>query len=189
MSIRAAIESIIRDAMVTALHLCTVEAVDAATLTCDAKPLTGGPVFYKVKLRASEDGKDKGLVLLPKIGSVVVIGLLSKGGNAVLLASTDITAAAIRTEAGFVEITETDIVHLNGDSHKAVLGDQLNTNLGSIIDQLTQVTISISLIASTISGMFPPLVSVPGQMAGIGVTLNGIKTALEGQLSNKVKLS
>lgn len=56
---------------------CEVLEVDETARTCDVQPYDGTAIIYGVRLQAIE-GSEKGLVIVPKIGSGVLVVFISK---------------------------------------------------------------------------------------------------------------
>lgn len=54
----------------------TVEKVNGDV--CTVNPADGGPKFHKVRLKPSVDGKDFGVIIIPKIGSSVIVSPFGK---------------------------------------------------------------------------------------------------------------
>ena len=58
-----------------ALVRCTVGSVDEGQQTCNLQPLNGDAEIFDVKLKATLDGLENGMVVFPKVGSQVIVGL------------------------------------------------------------------------------------------------------------------
>ncbi len=69
------------------LHICTVDAVDRSARAADCTPLDGGSPLLGCNLQACQ-GSGHGMVLYPKVGSYVLVGLLG-GMDAGLVLLTD----------------------------------------------------------------------------------------------------
>lgn len=66
--------------MPVAAFPATVNAVDEGELTCTVES-PDGLELYDVRLRATLDGDNTGIVVLPKVGSSVIVGSLGSGDN------------------------------------------------------------------------------------------------------------
>ena len=64
----------------------TVLAVNRDAATCDVQPLdTTAPEFFDVRLRAVDDEQLSGLILWPRVGSIVLVGLVDNDRNTAFL--------------------------------------------------------------------------------------------------------
>lgn len=77
MTIRAALMKLMQQSKPMHTVLCKVEAVDITEATCDAAPVDGSPIYYKVRLRATIDSSQAGIIIIPVIGSYVLVGCIS----------------------------------------------------------------------------------------------------------------
>ena len=64
--------------------ICKVKSVDEANFTCECEPIDGSADFFGVLLNAD---KKKGFVLVPKVGSFVVISQMSETTSCVVMVS------------------------------------------------------------------------------------------------------
>ena len=89
------------------LHTATVVSVDESDMTCEVD-LTTAANIPGARLRAAIDSVAKGLLIVPKVGSVVVIARLEgKIEGSCVVSYTQIQSINIVTE---------DLLKLNGDS-------------------------------------------------------------------------
>lgn len=73
--VRREIKRMIESMMVVPAMFATVESVDRDKLLIDVKPLDDSPTIFDVRLGISIPGQPKaGLVMIPKVGSQVIIG-------------------------------------------------------------------------------------------------------------------
>ncbi len=77
MTIRASLLQLVNESKPMHTVLCKVEAVDTNQATCDAAPVDGSPIYYKVRLRATIDSAQTGIIIIPVIGSYVLVGCIS----------------------------------------------------------------------------------------------------------------
>ena len=61
--------------------VATVKSVDRQELSCDVEPLDGGADMFDVRLRAALDTERGGLVLLPTVGSTVLVSAINDNWN------------------------------------------------------------------------------------------------------------
>lgn len=76
-----------------------VVAVDAETV--DVDPIDGGPTLYNVRLRPTEDNSDLGIVPMPAMGSLVLVGLLHNNPNSAFVTlASKCTSYKMQMESG-----------------------------------------------------------------------------------------
>jgi hypothetical protein len=100
--------------------LCKVVKVNKDARTCDVEPLDGTATIFDVRLQAFQDDTE-GVVLYPKMSSMVVVTLLNN-------------------ETGYVSLTsEVDYVQFkNGGVDLRTELDKMFDLMGSLIDLLTK---------------------------------------------------
>jgi hypothetical protein len=82
MSLRAIIQQIVREQLPVQVFPATVTSVNRAEACFDAQPIdTAAPELFDVRLRAVDDDTATGLIIWPKEGSVVLIGLINNDLN------------------------------------------------------------------------------------------------------------
>ena len=78
--------------------VAVVQEVDREKLTCDVVPVGGGADIFDVRLRAATNGDRGGLVLMPKVGSVVVVATINNNWNSAYLALvSEVDSVTIKT--------------------------------------------------------------------------------------------
>lgn len=65
---------------------CKVEAVDEALMTLSAKPIDGSAMFKNVRLSASIDSSEEKIILIPKVGSWVLVARILNDDKATYVA-------------------------------------------------------------------------------------------------------
>jgi len=75
--VKKLIEGLARKQVAIITVAATVTAVNLESLTCDADPLDGGAAYFDVRLRSVVDDSEGGLVVIPKVGSTVLISLIN----------------------------------------------------------------------------------------------------------------
>lgn len=127
-----------------------VKSVNETDLTCDVED--SELEIYDVRLRATVDGADDGFVLLPAVGSWVLVGNIgnSPGEYAVILAS-EITKAAFKVGQSTWLIDEDTVTAQRGFTAVKVESDgvriernsvSLKTAIDSLIDQIKLITVT-----------------------------------------------
>jgi hypothetical protein len=155
--------------------LCTVDAVNATERTADVTPVDGRASVYGVRLQAAIGGEN-GVLLLPKVGSLVVVTFMGFAEAYVALAS----------ELDQVLIFATDI-QLGGDQgEKAVLGETLNSHLGELNQGLADTLMHLSTFASTqaaaSAGVLAPLAAGYSALLASVTALQATVAAWEAKL-------
>lgn len=136
--------------------VCLVDQVNITERSVDVSPANGDAPIYSVRLQ-SLMGQERGVVVVPKKGSYVVVTFLARNDAYVALCE----------EVDQVLIYADDI-QLGGDNgEKAVLGETLNDNLaelnGNLSDLLTHLTTYATAQAAASIGALAPL--APGYSA------------------------
>ena len=107
MSIKTAILAIVKSELKSTLLTGKVVSVDESNMTCEID-LIDAPNIYDVRIRAVIDEVAKGLLILPKIGSVVVIALIDNK----ITSSTIVKYSEVESIKWIC-----DDIQLNGDSN------------------------------------------------------------------------
>lgn len=98
MSLKLLIQKMVEDKIKFVLQVGKVKAFDPATMTCTVD-LTTGPDILNVRVKASITDDAKGILIRPKVDSIVVVGLLDNNdASAVILAYTEIDTLKWVTE-------------------------------------------------------------------------------------------
>ena len=93
---------------------CTVDSVDASNDTIDCTPVGDGAEFLGVSLRANIDETHTGFINYPKVGSVVVVGLIEPTSfSAVVLACSEIEKTVLKIN-GTTQEWNSDLIEMNG---------------------------------------------------------------------------
>lgn len=93
------LEQMMKDVIRTSLMKATVTAVDRSGFTCDVQPVDGSAEVFDVKLRGIQAGDESSLILFPKVGAFVLIGMVS-ATDAYLLQASELDGFIIK-QAGF----------------------------------------------------------------------------------------
>lgn len=108
--------------------VATVTAVDTAERTCDVQPVNGDAEIFRVRLQAAING-DSGAVMIPTVGSEVVVTFLNEKTGYVALCS----------ELDRVELVVDGItVELNGLGLRlASEQSDIKTEINALVDTLS----------------------------------------------------
>lgn len=108
-----------------------VDAVDEQAYTIDVTPIDEGAEVFDVRLRASLDNKDNGMIQVPKVGSVVLISAINNNWNSAFLSlATELEKLFVKLGDSILEVNSKEII-INGGSLGGLikveeLKDQLN---------------------------------------------------------------
>lgn len=158
--------------------LASVTAVDVGQATCDVAPLDGGAAMLDVRLVASPGG----FLLVPQVDSVVLV----LPSQEVFYAVSFSTLSAAKVFA--------DRVDLAGENGQPLpLGDDLNTDLRAIVDELSDLVSSLDEFALTQQAVsVGPLASLQPGFAALRAVLmpfqgrlNSLKNAFDSHNSTK----
>ena len=129
-----------------------------SNFTCDITPVDGGPVYHDIRLKASVDADEKGLIIIPSVGaSVILVRIGHDENNAYVLAASKIDRYFIKTESGItLELTSSGELHLNGNAFKGVLK---HDDVKHALDTLQQ---SVNLIVGAGQAAFQALSVLDG---------------------------
>jgi hypothetical protein len=112
-----------------------VEAVDEDAQTCEVKPLADSYAPMKsVRLKAAIDKAPAGIVIIPEIGSTVLVSLIMNSDQRAFVSLfTDIKKAIIVNASGYyIGITDEAIEAKAGDSKLTIEEDKVTINDGSL---------------------------------------------------------
>jgi hypothetical protein len=110
----------------------TVVSVDTTKRTCEVQLLNEGGNITDVNLQAIESGT-KGLLLVPKKDSVVMIAFLDKA-NAIVVLMSEVETYTLSIDKFKLEIDNTGILIANQT-------DTLKTLVGELIDYINAIVV------------------------------------------------
>lgn len=173
LTIKEAIERIIKDQEEIYSLVGTVTAVDEDARTIDVQPIDGSAEILDVKLQANISG-GAGLVLIPEEDSEVIITFLSK----------DTAYMALALEVSKV-ILDCDEITINGGDNGGLINiealvDKINAledahnGLVSSFNQHTHTT-TATISASAVPGVIAPTTSQNTDVITDSTTVSGIE--------------
>lgn len=123
-------------------YLCEVESVDG--LKCDCKPVHGGASFFDVRLKSILDDSDNGLILTPKKGSLVLVGLIENNeASAFIVQYSDIEELTFKNVNGMSFEVLKSLLKLNGDSEGGLVKvKELTDKLNNVENKLNDLIIA-----------------------------------------------
>ena len=138
MTIADIIKEIAKGNVSQSIIVCTVTAVDTKARTIDAQPIDDGAPLLAVNLQANQDA-EVGLVLFPRIGSYVVVGMLDGYAAGVVLLTEDVESILATVGNMSIEMTEEGIKLNGGDLGGMVKVEDLTTRLNAIEDDINNL--------------------------------------------------
>ena len=124
-------------------QLCTVTAVDAAARTVDCEPLDESAPLLGVNLQANQ-GLTSGMVLIPKVGSYVIVALMNDGVNGCVIATEEVERMELVIGEARVEVTEDGIVLNGGALGGLVKVEALTARLNGIEESINELKAALS---------------------------------------------
>ena len=124
-------------------QLCTVTAVDAAARTVDCEPLDESAPLLGVNLQANQ-GLTSGMVLIPKVGSYVIVALMNDGINGCVIATEEVERMELVIGEARVEVTEDGIVLNGGALGGLVKVEALTARLNGIEESINELKAALS---------------------------------------------
>lgn len=133
----------------TQVYFGTVLEVDETKYTCDVQPNDGSPIDYDVRLKPTIDSNDEGIVIVPEVGSIVLVMMIGNDKNFKCVSVFGkVDRYLIKTKGnGTIEITPGGILKLNGDKFGGLTKTQelkkqldINNRLLNAIMQVIKTT-------------------------------------------------
>lgn len=124
--------------------VASVQEVDQESATITALPV-GGPELFDVRLRAAIDGSEQGVILFPKVGSTVLVGIIGNDPDtAFVCRQSEVEKAILKIGESSLEIS-TDGFLLNGGS----LGGLIN--IADLVGKLNEIEQDINSLKTAFS--------------------------------------
>lgn len=173
MSIKTAILSIVRDHIKPTVRVGKVKSVNQDKMTCEID-LQTAPDVYDVRIRAAIDSVAKGVLIVPKVGSIVLVATIEdKITSAFIVLYTEVESINLTTEAE---------LHLNGDSFGGLVKKQeLEDSLNSLKQYCESMNSAIangltSVGASTAASGAAGSAAYQAQMAASTITIKDFES-------------
>ncbi|MDJ1494152.1 hypothetical protein QNI19_14505 [Cytophagaceae bacterium DM2B3-1] len=80
----------------TQIRVATVTALYKDKVVCDAKFVDTEVEIFNIRLRATDDETDEGLVIFPKVGSFILIAQIANGGGWLLLMGSEYESMTLK---------------------------------------------------------------------------------------------
>lgn len=123
-----ALKRLVQDQYTATVLTATVTAVDEEALTCDVSDGDETELF-NVRLRAAIDGSEQGPVMIPEVGSAVLIGNIGNSPNGYFIMSfTAVSKVLYLVDTTRFEMTTTGVlIERNNQTLRAVLDALVDT--------------------------------------------------------------
>lgn len=137
--------------------ICTVESLENTDLPkyCTVKPLSG-PLLYKVALKSGSEDDASGIIQVPEIGSIVLVGIKqNKKNTGFILKCSKVTSTIIDggTNGGLIKVEELKSQYLKTkqliDALTAVINGAPIPEAGSGAPSAFQFALKSALVAQT----------------------------------------
>lgn len=120
------------------IKLCVVDSVDKDRRTVDCTPLDETAPILDCNLQANQIG-DNGLVLFPKVGSFVVVGLKDGFDTGVVLLTDELESLEAKFNEQTLKMTEEGII-LNGGAFGGLIKiEELTKKINTLEDDLNKL--------------------------------------------------
>lgn len=80
----------------TQVRVAKVTSVDKGKVVCEAQLVDTEAEVFNIRLRATDDEADEGLILFPKMGSYILICQIANGGGWLMLMGSEYEALSIK---------------------------------------------------------------------------------------------
>jgi hypothetical protein len=96
--------------------------VNKTTQTCTIQPTDDGAIIYNCRLKAIEDEEKEGIIIFPRIGSIVIVAVLKPTNDSVVfsISSFDSCQIAIK-DVLKIEIESTGDITFNGGEYGGII--------------------------------------------------------------------
>ncbi len=136
MNLKQTILSIIKQNIPIQVVTGEVISIDETNMTCDVK-IVSRPDRFDVRLRSIIDGQDKGILIYPKIGSKVLVGIIENNPQSSFI-------------CGFSEVDKIRLInceiHLNGENHGGIVISQ------KIAQEINEIKQDLNVLKTIFSG-------------------------------------
>lgn len=125
------------------LKACIVTAVDRTSRSVDCEPLDESAPILGCSLQGDQEGED-GFLLLPKVGSYVIVGLVDGQDTGVVLLTDELDALEVKIGDKTLHFTSEGIV-FNGGKHGGIIKiEELTTKLNTIEQDINALKQALS---------------------------------------------
>lgn len=125
------------------LQICVVDSVDRAARTADCSPLNEGAPLLGCNLQACQDSQH-GLIVYPKVGSYVLVGLLEGLSAGLVLLTDEVDEVEIKIGERSLQMTSEGIVCNGGQLGGLIKIEGLTSRLNAIEDDINRLKQTLS---------------------------------------------
>jgi hypothetical protein len=124
-----------------------VVAVNIATQTCDVQPSDGGAILLDCRLKAIEDEEEEGIIIFPKVDSIVSVLCINNTSDAIVIAYSSFSSCKIVIKNVLkIEISDSGDIIVNDGVNGGIIKvqalqneiEKLNTYVSKITTVFTQ---------------------------------------------------
>lgn len=146
------------------LKLCRVDSVDKDKRTADCTPLDDTAPLLACNLQANQIGEE-GLVLFPKVGAFVLVGLMDDYDQGAVLMTDDLESLELKFEKHQVELNKDNFKLTNDSQTIEVTAEGIVFNGGEFggLIKVEELTKKINAIEDDINKLKQAITSWQGQ--------------------------
>ncbi|MEI2758965.1 MAG: hypothetical protein V9G42_05960 [Bacteroidia bacterium] len=140
------IQKIARASVPTGSFVGKVEGVNTNDYTCDVMPISGGSIYYDVRLKPTVDSSDYGMIPIPETGSYVIVEPIARSNYFYISQFTKIKTLLIKNASGVtILFDDNGNLLLNGDQYGSMIKiNDLLQLINQFIQQFNAHTHSVS---------------------------------------------
>jgi len=157
--------------------ICVVDSVDEAQRTCSVSPVNGDAPIDEVRLQAQIGASQVAHLVIPKVGSYVIVSMISEHAGYVSM---------------FSEIERIDLAGNDDDMEPLVKGEALNDNLDDLTDKVIDLANDLVTFGNTqaaaAAGALAPLAPGYATLAAAATALASAATALKANYTNHISM-
>lgn len=167
-SLREMMKGLVRDPSLVGI----VESVDKAKMIANVRIEKDGLILYGVRLRALPNGEDQGIVCIPKVGSVVVVGMLEGSENmGAVLQYSEVDEVSVKIGDSELVVDDTGISMSRDGEDLLSLMQDLAGKVADVSSEVAKLTVTCAAPGSPSS---PPVNLA--NFTTFSAELNSIKT-------------
>ncbi len=119
----------------TQVRIALVTSVDKGKAVCEAQLVDSEVLVYNIRLRATDDQADEGLIMFPKVGSYILICQIANDGGWLMLMGSEYQALSIKRNGKELGQVLVDLIGaMKNLSHATAVGESAKpTNLPEIV--------------------------------------------------------
>lgn len=127
------------------LVIDTAKVLSIEGENCHVISLKTGTDYRKCSINSIIENKDNRLLIYPKVGSIVTIGIFPTNSNAVILSVSEVEKIYFKNEKADFTFDSTGFqFNRDGENLKKVLND-FQDGFGKLCDELAKVVVSIGV--------------------------------------------